>query len=322
MKPSKIAKRDFLASGKGILIILLAVVLIFLGWCVFVYFQYPELIRQGQFEALFGGLNSLFSALAFAGLIFTIFQQQAELELQRQELAATRKELRATAEANQAVAQDSQSNALSALYQQFNQDDFIKVRLEAWQVLTQCIKHKDYCDFVIHSLFASGKWSQKRTDALSQKIHTFYPQNEDSDLEDAIKADTKARHSLGNVMNFYNMLSLRKAPKAVFERCEFYYDWWRPLLWWFSDAIFEVYNGDPDIQAYCREPKWDVMLLELDRIYGFATPPTSKERWIYFENHPVFRSLVSDSDNSINNKLDQDRQTGNKASEAHETQTE
>jgi len=48
---------------------------------------------RGQLGDLFGGVNALFTALAFAGLIFTAVLQRHELELQREELAATRNEL-------------------------------------------------------------------------------------------------------------------------------------------------------------------------------------------------------------------------------------
>ncbi len=42
---------------------------------------------------MFGAVNALFSGLAFASLVYTIFLQKRELELQRQELALTRAEL-------------------------------------------------------------------------------------------------------------------------------------------------------------------------------------------------------------------------------------
>jgi hypothetical protein len=60
----------------------------------------PEQDSRGQFGDMFGAVNSLFSGLAFAGLIFTILLQRREfarrrreLVLQRQELALTREEL-------------------------------------------------------------------------------------------------------------------------------------------------------------------------------------------------------------------------------------
>lgn len=49
--------------------------------------------EPGQFGDMFGAANALFSALAFAMLIYTIILQKAELRLQRLELSDTRKEL-------------------------------------------------------------------------------------------------------------------------------------------------------------------------------------------------------------------------------------
>lgn len=47
---------------------------------------------RGVFGDKFGAINALFSALAFAGIIFTIILQKKELRLQREELAETRDE--------------------------------------------------------------------------------------------------------------------------------------------------------------------------------------------------------------------------------------
>lgn len=57
--------------------------------------------HRGQFGDKFGAVNSLFSGLAFAGIIFTIFLQKRELTLQRQELKDTREELQRSADAQE-----------------------------------------------------------------------------------------------------------------------------------------------------------------------------------------------------------------------------
>jgi hypothetical protein len=49
---------------------------------------------RGTFGDMFGAVNALFSGLAFAALIFTVWMQRVELSLQRQELELTREELR------------------------------------------------------------------------------------------------------------------------------------------------------------------------------------------------------------------------------------
>jgi len=48
----------------------------------------------GQFGDMFGAVSALFSGLAFAGIIITIYLQSRELKLQRLELEQTREELR------------------------------------------------------------------------------------------------------------------------------------------------------------------------------------------------------------------------------------
>lgn len=52
--------------------------------------QIPTEAARGTFGDKFGAINSLFSGLAFAGIIFTIMLQRKELELQRRELEETR----------------------------------------------------------------------------------------------------------------------------------------------------------------------------------------------------------------------------------------
>lgn len=58
--------------------------------------------ERGTIGDMFGAVNSLFSGLAFAGLIYTIFLQKNELGLQRKELEYTRDELRGQKETMQA----------------------------------------------------------------------------------------------------------------------------------------------------------------------------------------------------------------------------
>ena len=53
------------------------------------------------FSNMFGGINSLFSGLALAGIILTVLLQKNELTLQRRELIETREELKRSAEAQE-----------------------------------------------------------------------------------------------------------------------------------------------------------------------------------------------------------------------------
>ena len=73
-------------SVVGVVIVWAAV-----GWLM------PSLLRgnnAGEFGDQFGAATALFSGLAFAGIIITIWIQGKELELQRRELELTRDEIR------------------------------------------------------------------------------------------------------------------------------------------------------------------------------------------------------------------------------------
>lgn len=62
-------------------------------WVISGIALYPDVANRGTFGDMFGAVNSLFSGLAFASLVYTILLQRKELQLQRQELVYTRAEL-------------------------------------------------------------------------------------------------------------------------------------------------------------------------------------------------------------------------------------
>jgi hypothetical protein len=69
-----------------------------LSWLAITW-AYGRPDSPGTFGDMFGAVNSLFTGLAFAGLIITILLQKQELALQRQELRETKEELRRSADA-------------------------------------------------------------------------------------------------------------------------------------------------------------------------------------------------------------------------------
>lgn len=79
--------RKFRSLGTLVLLAFILSALYWWGVATFV----PEDSR-GTFGDMFGGLNALFTALAFAGLLYSTAQQQEEIDLQVQELQETRQE--------------------------------------------------------------------------------------------------------------------------------------------------------------------------------------------------------------------------------------
>jgi hypothetical protein len=137
----------------------LVVVLWFLTWLCIEPIKDP--VMRGTIGDMFNANNSLFSGLAFAGIIVTIILQKRELKLQREELMLTRKELARTAEAQERQTENFKISAeLSALNTMVNfltdeksergparhSDDVVKKRhgyLNRIEEILQHMEHKD-----------------------------------------------------------------------------------------------------------------------------------------------------------------------------------
>lgn len=82
--------------GWGFVLLIIVLVIFFASWLV-IKKHYEGAVdfntARGTFGDQFGAVNALFSALAFAGLIYTIILQMNELRYQRVELADNRKEM-------------------------------------------------------------------------------------------------------------------------------------------------------------------------------------------------------------------------------------
>lgn len=85
-------ERDGAKKEPGLLEIIGFIIFVVLTWLGLGYFASTR-EEPGVFGDMFGAVNALFSGLAFAGLIYTIWLQRIELRLQRRELEATRHEL-------------------------------------------------------------------------------------------------------------------------------------------------------------------------------------------------------------------------------------
>lgn len=115
-------------SLKSISIIVLSIViLLILGYGgIIIYFSWPITLgnvdKAGVFGDSFGVLTSLFSGLAFAGIVLTILLQREELQLQRKELSLTREELKLTRE-------ELQKQHITIKHQNFENTFFQMLRL-------------------------------------------------------------------------------------------------------------------------------------------------------------------------------------------------
>lgn len=122
-----------------------------LTWLGLGYYA-STLKNPGTFGDMFGAVNALFSGLAFAGLIFTIWQQRIELRLQRQALKATQHEL-----AGQKAQMEAQNRTLRR--QNFENTFFQLLRL-----------HND----IVNSIDLVDKDDSNRVTKGRDCFHIFY----------------------------------------------------------------------------------------------------------------------------------------------------
>ena len=102
----KISKSGIRIPITGIAFVIFFVVLVWAasGWVI--YHASDNWGDRGTIGDMFGAVNSLFSGLAFAALLLTIFQQRQEIKLNRTAIEQNRKEL-AKAAAAQHLAQQA-----------------------------------------------------------------------------------------------------------------------------------------------------------------------------------------------------------------------
>ncbi len=81
--------------------LIVLVILIWIVSTIVILLSLDNWSDRGTFGDLFGAVNALFSGLAFAGLIYTIYLQKQDLIIQRREIELNRNELKKAAKAQQ-----------------------------------------------------------------------------------------------------------------------------------------------------------------------------------------------------------------------------
>lgn len=84
--------------------LLVVVVGMWLGYTYWLPSAINNAGSRGLYGDSYGALNTLFSGLAFAALVFTMLLQRNELQLQRQELRETREQLKVSADSQAELA--------------------------------------------------------------------------------------------------------------------------------------------------------------------------------------------------------------------------
>lgn len=231
----------------------------------------PNEAFNDPFGPVYNGLNVLFTALAFGGVIITLFFQADEARIARREAV---------------------ERSIFEMFQTFTSLEFQTVKDSAYRVLLTAVRDKTYAEFLASRLFVVEQ--QGFPSASAPLIRSLDSKKKDLDGEALVGADRDDRLMLDNMINFFNMLAQRESSGTVIKHCDFAYDWWRPVLWILAQLQLQRYQASPAIQHYCKNPLVSATLKTLDEAYGHAPLKTADDVWRYINDHPKLRDFNLD----------------------------
>ncbi|MFN3827707.1 MAG: putative phage abortive infection protein [Micavibrio sp.] len=156
------------------IIFMIAVVNVWLWfWVGLDYFINDENSR-GTFGDKFGAINSLFSGLAFAGLIYAILLQREELSLTREELSGQRMEFE---EQNRTLRRQQFDNAF---FQMLSLHNEIVNSLQANTLRGRSVFERILAQINQHVGSVVSKQGTEKSVALNDGYEMFYNQNQNS----------------------------------------------------------------------------------------------------------------------------------------------
>ncbi|HWV11553.1 MAG TPA: hypothetical protein VN156_18545 [Pseudomonas sp.] len=231
----------------------------------------PRDTFSDPFEPVYNGLNVLFTALAFGGVIVTLFFQADEARIARREAV---------------------ERSIFEMFQTFTSPDFQDVKDRAYLVLLTAVKDRAYGEFLASRLFVVEQ--QRLPETSMALVRSLAPEKQDLDDKALVHADRNDRLRLDNMINFFNMLAQRESSGTVVKHFDFAYDWWRPVLWIIAQFQLQQYEASPTIRQYCRNPLLSSTLRTLDAVYGHAPLNTAAEVWAYINTHPKLKDFELD----------------------------
>lgn len=215
------------------------------------------------FDKVYNGLNVLFTALAFGGVLITLYFQSEAAE------AARRADVERT---------------IHELFKIYSNLDFQPVKDAAYRVLLAAVKNRDYAEYVASRLFVVDPLTFPPSSIPT--LRALDDAKRGLSDEDIIQADRHDRLMLDNMLNFFAMLAQRESSANVVGHFDFAYDWWRPVLFLVGQLQSDRAQSSPLIQQYCKNKHILAILADLDKIYQHAPLTSGAAVWHYVKNHP------------------------------------
>ncbi|MET0855854.1 MAG: hypothetical protein ABWY27_03810 [Telluria sp.] len=245
----------------GLAIMLLIVLVWIAAYPVSKYL--PNALFSDPFGPVYNGLNVLFTALAFGGVIVTLLFQAEESRIARREAV---------------------ERSIFELFQTFTSLEFQHVKDSSFRVLLAAVKNREYAEYLASRLFVVEQLTLPSScvDTLCALDEAKRGKSED----EIVHADRADRLMLDNILNFFAMLAQRESSATVIKHCDFAYDWWRPTLWIVGQLQQERHDASATIQTYCKNQLVTVTLKSLDKVYGHKPLNSAAEVWDYVTHHP------------------------------------
>ncbi|MCJ0762949.1 hypothetical protein [Variovorax terrae] len=243
----------------------LVMIVIILIWLVAypIAKQLPHDAFSDPFGPVYNGLNVLFTALAFGGVVTTLLFQAEESRIARREEI---------------------ERSIFELFQTFTSLDFQHVKDSAFRALLAAVQNRDYADYLASRLFVVEQLPFPP--AAAETLRGLDDAKKEQSDEQIIHADRADRLMLDNMLNFFALLAQRESSATVIKHCDFSYDWWRPVLWMIGQLQQERYEASGTIRTYCKNQLITGTLKALDKVYGHSPLPTRDAVWAYITQHP------------------------------------
>jgi hypothetical protein len=173
------------------------------------------------------------------------------------------------------------------LYQYFTSPEFRDKRYIAWSVLRSAIKNEDYKKFVVGELFATRYNKRPQSSQLFTKFKDLLYPDIQLDEKTFLRRESDDRHKLDSVVNFFQLLSIKNLPPNYHSICDFYYDSWRPLLYWYAKQIEKEYYSDNENRRFSNVPSHKKALELLDQKFFKPGDVTGMLTVDNIETHPI-----------------------------------
>lgn len=257
--------------------------IIFIIWLItFAIIFHKPYDKTGPFGDSFGAINALFTGLALAAVVATLFVQRADLITSLNELKLSTKALEAQAVASTQLIEETKIERLerrASIYREFSSESMLKARTDFWIIATR--------DYFINKQVREIVTYYQRVNSIFGENGIEYEEN--ISLPDGRTASVRDILTwCSHIVEFYAFLSrLYKDSEELSEVAKtYYYDWWRGFLISYTQRSYASYQKLTQEGVATRAQLFfDPNIIELDIL-------EKKLQWDIFDPkvHPCYKA--------------------------------